>query len=170
MQAVASQKRFSIKEEQQIVSIILSEADKMAWLENYELDALFRNRTMSFSKSDITLDVENVLDRIFSIGINVPQPNAIRDYLIWHPDLTELILHVCKFVSERMGARAYLSLELYRDQEIEDEYPTLYIRQESYDKNIMEVIKEIRAEYEEDISGKPGWFIVTTDFKAPPNP
>jgi len=97
----------------------------------------------------------------------VPQPAEVRDYLLRYPDMTDLLLSVCKMARERFGAPTQLSLEVYHDPEIEDEYLTLYVRQENYDEQILDKVESICAEYEKMIAGRSGWLLVTTDFQPP---
>jgi len=82
--------------------------------------------------------------------------------------MTDLALSVCATVSARFGAHAQLSLEVYRDPEIEDEYLTLYLRQQDYDRNLLEAIEDICEEYEEELAERSGSLLVTTDFRPPP--
>ena len=58
-----------------------------------------------------------------------------------------------------------LSLEVYHDPEIEDEYLTLYVRQADYDEHVLSTIEDIRAGYEGELAGRSGWLLVTTDFR-----
>ena len=114
--------------------------------------------------TDITFQIENALNRLLQKGITVPHPSEIRDYLIRYQDMIGLLLSVCKSVRERFGTNAQLSLEVYHDPEIEDEYLTLYVRQEKYDDNILDVIEDISTQYEDELVNKSGWLLVTTDF------
>jgi hypothetical protein len=68
---------------------------------------------------------------------------------------------------EKLGTDVQLSLELYHDPEVEDEYPTLYVRQRNYQERILEMIESVREEYEGMLAKKTGWFHVTTDFRSP---
>lgn len=111
--------------------------------------------------------IEDDLPRLSESGIVIPEPGEMRRYLQGHPDMSGLLLPVCKLASERFGPGTQLSLELYRDPEIEDEYLTLYVRQENYDEDILETIDTIRGEPTEDLSPSSGWLLVTTDYRPP---
>jgi hypothetical protein len=74
---------------------------------------------------------------------------------------------VCKIAIDRGGSSSQLSLEVYRDPEIQDEYLTLYIRQSQYDESISKLIDEITVECQEYFSDSERWLIVTTDFRPP---
>ena len=51
-------------------------------------------------------------------------------YLDEHGDLSQLLPEICGQIRKQFGPEAELSLELYRDPEINDRYLTLYLRQE----------------------------------------
>jgi len=113
------------------------------------------------------VQIEETLKHIQQDGIIIPKPAEVRDYLLRYSDLADLVLSVCQLTRQRFDSQAQLSLEVYHDPEIEDEYLTLYIRQQKYDENVMKGIKEIRANYEGMLAEKTGWFLVTTDFRPP---
>ena len=107
------------------------------------------------------------LEAVLAEGVLFPDPEEVRDYLRHYPAMVDLVPLVCRSVAERLGARAQLSLEVYHDPEIEDEYLTLYVRQQHYDEDIMDVIKSARAPYDAAYGTTPGWMLVTTDFEDP---
>ena len=73
----------------------------------------------------------------------------------------------CERASERFRETAQLSVELYRDPEFDDQYLTLYVRQERYQDDILKAIEGLSGAYEGELSGRAGWFLVTTDFEQP---
>ena len=115
----------------------------------------------------VTFHLQRAFSQLLSLEVRLPQPGEVRDYLLRYPDLTDLLLPVCEATRQRFGSHAQLSLEVYRDPEIEDEYVTLYVRHPEYDKCVMKAIKEIRTAYEAKLAGKSGWFLLTTDFRPP---
>lgn len=117
--------------------------------------------------ADGTSLIETVFNRLSSKQVTIPQPAEVSAYLLRYPDMMDILSSVCKTVSERFERQTQLSLEMYHDPEIEDEYLTLYVRQNYYDKHILDIIEDISAEYEKKLTGKSGWLIVTTDFRPP---
>lgn len=113
----------------------------------------------------VTSQIEEVLRQLRQDWIRIPKPAGVRDYLIRYPDLTSILPFVCKIAREQVGIYSELSLELYRDPEIEDEYLTLYVRERQYDEDILDKIEDVRKRYEEMLMGRSGWLIVTTDFR-----
>ncbi|CAG1064782.1 hypothetical protein BAC1_00348 [uncultured bacterium] len=136
-------------------------------LQNNEIEELYAKRIQSQSNTDITFQMETTLKQILTIGIIIPRPATVRDYLLKYSDITNLIPHVCQLARKYLGKDTNLSLEVYRDQESEDEYLALYVRQEKYEERLTDKIEEVCSEYEFMLFGKSGWFIVTTDFRSP---
>lgn len=115
----------------------------------------------------ITSQIEEVLNQLHQDWIKIPKPAEVRDYLLRCSDLTNILPLVCRIARERFGMYTQLSLEVYHDPEIEDEYLTLYVRQEHYDKGVLDTIEDICTQYEGKLAGKSGWLLVTTDFRPP---
>ena len=113
----------------------------------------------------VTSPIEELLNKLHQDWIKIPKPAEVRNYLLSYPDLTDLLPFVCKIARERVGIYPELSLEVYFDPEIEDEYLTLYVREQNYDQNILNTIEDICAQYESMLERKSGWLLVTTDFR-----
>ncbi len=111
------------------------------------------------------VQIEEVLNQLQQNVITIPKAAEVRDYLIRYSDLIDLVLSVCQLTRQRFDSQAQLSLEVYHDPEMEDEYLTLYVRQQDYDEDILDTIEDIRAQYEAKLAGKSGWLLVTTDFR-----
>jgi hypothetical protein len=114
-----------------------------------------------------TCEIEATLLSLRWRGVKVPDSPEVREYLLRYPDVTDAITIVCDLASERLGVGAQLSLEVYHDPEIEDQYLTVYVPQESYDERIMGLIEGLCQVCEQKLAGSSGWLLVTTDF-APP--
>lgn len=127
----------------------------------------YSQESRSRERFDLTSQIEEVLSHLQEYWITIPKPTEVRYYLIRYPDLCNILPHICKIARDQFGIQTQLSLEIYSDPEIEDEYLTLYIRQQDYDQDILDKIEDIRAQYEAILSGKSGWFLLTTDFRPP---
>jgi hypothetical protein len=121
----------------------------------------------TFRESAITDQIESVLASLCSLQILIPRPAEVRGYLLRSPDLADLLPFIGGVAREGLGIETHLSLEWYHDPEIEDEYLTLYVRQEHYDGHIMDIIERVRSAYEEKLAERSGWLLVTTDFRRP---
>lgn len=99
-------------------------------------------------------------------GVLLTHPEEIYDYLLRFPDLIgviyEVVLMACTYLQD-----AQLSLEVYRDPEIDDEHLVLYARWRVYDERTMDQIRSVRDRYRPLLAGKSGWLILTTDFQQP---
>ncbi|MDZ7364199.1 MAG: hypothetical protein ONB46_26330 [candidate division KSB1 bacterium] len=114
-----------------------------------------------------TFQIELLLDQLRRNQIVVPEPAEVRDYLFRYADMIDLVLSVCKSAREKFAAPTQLSLEWYRDPEIDDEYLTLYVSQKNYEANILDAIENISAPFDPELSTKSGWLLVTTVFCPP---
>lgn len=117
--------------------------------------------------SDITTEIETLLNLLVSKKIIIPKPAEIRRYLMIYTDMIHIILPICAIINEKLNVPAQVSLEVYKDPEIKDEHLVIYIRQAVYDDEIMNIIDEISEECDGLLHNKSGWLIITTDFKLP---
>src|SRR5574341_1900533 len=113
------------------------------------------------------LPVEPLLEQLRAQGIRIPRPAEVRDYLTRYPDVVAVAGKASELASAEFAGRAELSLELYVDPEIDDRYLTLYVRQNTYDLDIMKMIERVQEGHDCELDGSSGWFLVTTDFQPP---
>ncbi len=111
--------------------------------------------------------VEPLLESLRARGIRIPRPAEVSDYLTHYPDVIELAEKVCELTREEFDGSAELSLELYRDPEIDDQYLTLYVRPDVWDQVTWDKIERIHYGYELELADLSGWFLVMADFRAP---
>ncbi|MEK7396089.1 MAG: hypothetical protein AAB116_04035 [Candidatus Poribacteria bacterium] len=131
-----------------------------------EVEEVFLGETLS-ENVDITNSIEKMLEHLILNNVIIPNPGEISNYLHQYPDIIDLVKFACDETRERFMQPTQLSLELYRDPEIDDNYLTLYVRQEKYDDNVMDIIEEIWPTYSDELASKAGDFLVTTDFNYP---
>ena len=99
--------------------------------------------------------------------VALPNPAEVSRWLADDPKLAELIPSVCRHMRKHMGPAVELSLEVYRDPEIDDQYLTLYVRQEHYDVSIMDRIDQARTGLMRSLARVAGRLFITTDFCPP---
>lgn len=99
--------------------------------------------------------------------IAIPGPLEVDQYLSDHANLKLLLPQICQRVRAEFGKAAELSLELYRDPEIDDQYLTLYVRQSRYDANITEKLDRLNEQFSVALQNCTGYFLLTTDFRLP---
>jgi hypothetical protein len=112
-------------------------------------------------------EVKSVMDVLKSMQVKISQFSAVGDYLLAHRDISCLLPPVCSKLTKLFGEDTLLSLEVYSDPEIHDEYLTLYVRQSEYKEGLLDRIDEAMAEFEPMLTSISGWLLVTTDFHPP---
>jgi len=110
-----------------------------------------------------------LLKRLSSENVKVPKRQEVLAYLVRYKQLAKLVPEICMQIRHAFGPNAELSLELYRDPEIDDRYLTLYIRQQTYDPEIMEKIETECRRFNGNLEQVSGYLLVTTDFRQPGN-
>jgi hypothetical protein len=113
------------------------------------------------------LEFAAILSELSLHQILVPNPEQTQGYVLQYPGLGQLLPNLCAPVREEFGPEVELSLELYRDPEIDDRYLTLYVRETEYRPDIMERIESVRQRVNPKLEHVPGDFLVTTDFRPP---
>ncbi|MBP7765015.1 MAG: hypothetical protein KA113_07505 [Syntrophaceae bacterium] len=110
---------------------------------------------------------EFLLTFLLSKRIKIPETQSIMEYIEQFPDILDVMFNACILAKESFDDSVQFSLEIYKDQESDDRYPTLYIRRKSYDDDILKLIDDISEEVGSKLESKAGWFLVTTDFALP---
>jgi hypothetical protein len=103
----------------------------------------------------------------YYLGFRFPAPEEVIDYLQKHRSLYDITLYACTLTEEKFGSHAQISLELYKDPEIDDQYLTIYVRQTEYEPDIIEKIDTVCREFAPSMTGEQGYILVTTDFYPP---
>jgi hypothetical protein len=119
------------------------------------------------AKAAYSYRFELVLTNLREKGVLVPDAAGVGDYLADHPNIEHLLISVCDSAIKEFGVDAQLSIEVYEDPEIPDNYLMLYVRQEKYQKNIMKRIKAVWSAYKNSPDRELGRLFVSTDFRPP---
>ncbi len=119
------------------------------------------------SENDITSQIENLILLLSENNINIPDGPSITEYLYHNFDIIEVVKNMCLEVPAYFKSETVFFLELFLDPESDDKYLTLQVRQENYDPDIMKKIDKIWDDFDEQLVGKSGWILVTTDFQPP---
>jgi hypothetical protein len=123
--------------------------------------------SIKLETSATTSKIEAMLAALQQYQIVIPRPAEVRDYLLRYPEMTDRLPVVCATARKHFPLPAQLSLELYRDPEIDDQYLTLYVRQRDYDGSLMEEIDKVCEECRPTLEWSKGRLLVTTDFGPP---
>lgn len=117
---------------------------------------------------DHVLDAGGALKAAVCRGVSIPEPAEVAAYLQQHPQLAGNLLEYLDLAAQAGAPGAGLSLELYRDPEIDEEHLVVYIRQQNYSDNLLERIDRVHEELAARSEGaESGWIFVTTDFRPP---
>jgi hypothetical protein len=117
------------------------------------------------NSSILEVDIENVLRELFK-DIRINNINSIRDYLIEFPDIIDIIPKAVNS-AKKYFPNAQIVLDFYIDPEIDDKHPIIYVRAKDYDDKFMELLDKAEEDFMEDLIGKKGWILLTTDFGKP---
>lgn len=98
-------------------------------------------------------------------SILIPDQKNVLEYVKEYPDLIPVVKIACEKAREEFACPDQLSLEMFFDPESDDQYPTLYVRQTAYDKNILDRIDAVSEKFESLLTKTKGWFLFTTDFE-----
>jgi len=101
------------------------------------------------------------------LGFEFPHPSEVIEYLLQHRNFYDIVLLACVLTEEKFGQNSQISLERYSDPEIDDEYLTIYVRQATYEPDIISKIDAICEEYTKVLDIDQGYLLVTTDFQPP---
>ncbi len=122
-----------------------------------------QNVPSSLATVALEKEVQEALEKVQAMGISVSDAEGVREYLLRFPDMVQATVQVCEIVRREIPD-AHLSLDVYRDPEIDDEHLILYARFPHYDATVLQKIRDARGKYRQHLVGKKGWLLLTTDF------
>jgi predicted RNase H-like HicB family nuclease len=97
----------------------------------------------------------------------LPNAQEVENYLAVHSEMAPILPMICADVRQTLGPDVELSLELYKDPEIDDRYLTLYVRKEKYESDILIHLETISARFNAKLEEISGYFLLATDFSRP---
>jgi hypothetical protein len=126
--------------------------------------------TLISSRTEIKLisivdQIESLLQSL-SKDIRINNINSIRDYLTEFPDIIDIIPKAVNS-AKKYFPNAQIVLDFYIDPEIDDKHPIIYVRAKDYNDKFMELLDKAEEDFMEDLIGKKGWILLTTDFGKP---
>lgn len=110
---------------------------------------------------------DDLLTSLERHGVIVPNQSSVLEYVVQFADLADVLPDVCERVRAEFGPDVELSLEVYRDREIADEYLTLYVRLTNYRADTMDRIEHVSESLEARTTPGSGYLLITTDFRSP---
>lgn len=109
-------------------------------------------------------DIDALLEALRASGVEVLRPEDVRAYLDAFPDISDVI-PIAAAAARRHFPDAHLSLRVYEDPEIDDEYLILCVRPGVYEDSLADRLEEAEAEFLDRLADKRGWIHLTTDFR-----
>lgn len=109
----------------------------------------------------------DVLTQLGVQAVRFCKQEEVEHYLAEHSSLGILLPAICSKVRAGFESPSELWMKVYHDPEIKDCYLSIYVRQASYDSDILERLDCIMAEFESQLEAASGFLLLTTDFKRP---
>jgi excisionase family DNA binding protein len=113
----------------------------------------------------VTELIKDLKGRSLSGGVSIPKRAEVEAYLESFPDVAMLLPELCWQARVEFGPQADLTLELYRDPEIDDRCLILSVRLPRYDSNFMDRIQRVSRRFDDKIAPQSGYILLTTDFR-----
>ena len=109
--------------------------------------------------------VEDVLEYLMALDITISRTSDIRDYLYSHIDMVSFVKRLSETTRDYFGDSAVLTLELYKDPEINDSYLSLLVYDRIDPDLVLNKIDNIIEGYEIDFSEMSGWLMLGRDYR-----
>ena len=119
---------------------------------------------MSTTSSDQNLGAATVNPSKPSSDIS--RSAAVQSYLDPHPALSHLADLISNAARVEFGPEASLTLQVYRDPEIDDEQLVLFVRLAQYNADTMNRIRAIAEPFDAELCAASGSLLATTDFRS----
>ena len=110
------------------------------------------------------VEIEVLLDQIKEQSVKLKEIDQIRNYLLRFPGLLDIIPKAIHSAKERFP-EGQLTLNIYQDPEIEDQYLVLYVRLAHYDETTLDRLQKAEAAFLDALSDREGWIQLTIDFR-----
>jgi hypothetical protein len=109
----------------------------------------------------------NIVQRLAEHKIVLSDAQEVSLYLTHYPQLAQLLPKICAEIRQALGWEVELSLDVYKDPEIDDRYLTLYARKQKYEPDILDRLQAVSESFNHRLEEVPGYFLLATDFSAP---
>jgi len=128
--------------------------------------ASYSGRFRSEPEVSIEAEIEKLFQWIKEQGVALKRIDQVREYLLQFPDLLDIIPEaICS--TRKHFPEGQLTLDIYQDPEIEDQYLVLYVRLAHYDETTLDRLQKAEAAFLDALSDREGWIQLTTDFREP---
>ncbi len=112
-------------------------------------------------------DIDVLLSELAENKVYIVNEGEVLSYVNDYPETTRYIIAVVPALRKRLGNDVEISLKLYKDPEIDDRYLTIYVREDPYRDDLLDIVDETAAPYINLLDSLKSWVLVTTDFRQP---
>lgn len=106
-----------------------------------------------------------MLEDITARGVLVEGVGDVRNYLLSHPRVADVLADVVRDARHALGDDGQLVLTVDMSLSVGNEWLLLLLRQLSYDERIIQITRDMDCGAQSRLGGWDWRFIVTTDFK-----
>lgn len=133
----------------------------LAWLRD-------ANKSLQeLNETSIISSIETTLWSVTRMGIVVRHPSRVREYLIENNDMLGMLLPMSEALMAHFEGDAQIFLELFQDPDADDEFLMFTVRIANYPEDILDQLNSLASLFEEPLSERDGWILITTDFSQP---
>jgi hypothetical protein len=104
-------------------------------------------------------------DELRKMGVSIPQPREISAYRAAHPDLAPLLPKIARALRKAFGPSLPISLELYKDPEIDDRYLSFFVRPVGSVSAFIDELDEISRRFDPALAKVSGHFLLMPDLR-----
>ena len=117
------------------------------------------------ASSEEQVEMHRLRSALAASAVEIRRVAEVRSYLESHPDMYVVTNGICKAARREFGPEAFLTLQVYRDPEIEDEYLALYVRLRAYGADTLRRIRSVADALDNELCQTSGSILITTDFR-----
>ena len=108
-----------------------------------------------------------MLDQLRTWNVLIPDRNDVTRYLTKFPGTGDVLPAMSAEARRAFGQGVELSLEVYHDPEIVDEYLSLYVRKDRYQPGFIDEVLAINRRFDDVLETATGYLHLTSDYHRP---
>ena len=116
---------------------------------------------------DASIGSAPVLDQLSDWNVLIPDRTDVVRYLTRFPGTESVLPRMSAEARRVFGADVELSLEVYHDREIVDEWLGLFVRKEIYPRGFLDQIDAINRKFDDELEQTTGYLQLATDYCRP---
>lgn len=131
----------------------------------FEKDHLSSLSQINESNSEFPGNAFLVFSKLNNLNVQAQSPTSIYQFL--QNNLTRLALlpQICRILINRFSPNTRLYLCIVKDRDFNESELTLFIRQNQYQENLLEIIDKFMDDFGDQYFKDELWLQITTDFR-----